>query len=52
MKCDLCKGRVIAETLLCDSCAEAILRLVRIAKPSSNQAPARGVASLRMAAAP
>jgi hypothetical protein len=30
MKCDLCKGNVGGSSVLCDSCTEAIRRLVRI----------------------
>ena len=54
MRCDLCKGHVDVGKMLCDSCAEAIRRLVRITKVSLNEpeGPKRVLVAQGVAAAP
>jgi uncharacterized Zn finger protein (UPF0148 family) len=52
MKCDLCKGPLGTGRVLCDSCGEAIRRLVRITTGPSkeNAESARAMAAHGMAA--
>jgi hypothetical protein len=37
MKCDLCKRQPVERQLLCDTCAEAIRRLVIITRQPTDQ---------------
>jgi len=52
MKCDLCKGNLGASSVLCDSCAEAIRRLVRINHAPPKEEKGRAAAAQGVAAAP
>ena len=45
MKCDLCKGNLGMSNVLCDSCAEAIRRLVRINHAPLQEEKGRAVAA-------